>query len=169
MTESASDGLLLREYLASHDAFCPQCRYELQGLTDARCPECGRGLTLAEVSDPNNVPLSFAWWACYVPLVALGFIGVFGAYGLLGTVLSTSSRLWRSEPVGAVDLMVIIACAMSMGLVGLEHRWARDAHLFARWPAHRLCARAAAHWLCLLAMLAVVRAGAPLVPSVLDY
>ncbi len=37
---------LLVRYLASHDQPCPNCRYNLRGLTAARCPECNLALQL---------------------------------------------------------------------------------------------------------------------------
>lgn len=37
---------MLRQYLATHEAQCPQCQYLLQYLTGDRCPECGEQLTL---------------------------------------------------------------------------------------------------------------------------
>jgi hypothetical protein len=37
---------LLVRYLASHDQPCPNCRYNLRGLTTAHCPECNLALQL---------------------------------------------------------------------------------------------------------------------------
>lgn len=35
----------LREWLKDRDAACPECRYNLRGLTHPRCPECGLQIT----------------------------------------------------------------------------------------------------------------------------
>lgn len=37
----------LSAYLASHDAPCPHCRYNLRGVTTGMCPECGREVRLS--------------------------------------------------------------------------------------------------------------------------
>ncbi len=44
-TDAPRRALLVR-YLASHDQPCPNCRYNLRGLTAARCPECNLALQL---------------------------------------------------------------------------------------------------------------------------
>ena len=36
----------LREFLATRDAACPCCGYNLRGLTGTRCPECNQELVL---------------------------------------------------------------------------------------------------------------------------
>jgi hypothetical protein len=56
----------LAEYLADNDAPCPVCEYNLRGLTTASCPECGRELTLADVSAPRRVRPG--WW-CWSGIV----------------------------------------------------------------------------------------------------
>ncbi len=38
---SSDDGERVRGYLARHDADCPRCAYNLRGLNEPRCPECG--------------------------------------------------------------------------------------------------------------------------------
>jgi hypothetical protein len=39
----------------AHDVVCPLCEYNLRGLSDARCPECGHPFVWAEVLDPARV------------------------------------------------------------------------------------------------------------------
>lgn len=48
----------LRRVRRSRRPFCPACGYDLIGLSEARCPECGRRFTLEE--------LWAAWVAAYV-------------------------------------------------------------------------------------------------------
>jgi len=36
------------------DVFCPLCDYNLRGLTDPRCPECGFGFEWPDVLDPSR-------------------------------------------------------------------------------------------------------------------
>jgi hypothetical protein len=38
----------------SHEVKCPLCDYNLRGLSDPRCPECGCGFDWAAVLDPAN-------------------------------------------------------------------------------------------------------------------
>jgi hypothetical protein len=42
----SSEHAWLLEYLRDHDAVCPLCKYNLRGLTQPRCPECGRDVRL---------------------------------------------------------------------------------------------------------------------------
>ena len=62
---------LLRDFLASRDAACPICRYDLRGATTNRCPECGHTLALS-LGGYQRLPL---WWY-------LGFAGPVGGVGL---------------------------------------------------------------------------------------
>lgn len=41
---------------ADQDAFCTHCQYNLRGLTEPRCPECGRPF------DPANLHTSLIPW-----------------------------------------------------------------------------------------------------------
>ena len=38
----------------SHDVLCPLCEYNLRGLRDARCPECGYRFIWMEVVSPSR-------------------------------------------------------------------------------------------------------------------
>src|SRR5439155_25446129 len=38
----------------AHDVPCPLCDYNLRGLADPRCPECGSRFDWAEVTDPER-------------------------------------------------------------------------------------------------------------------
>jgi len=38
----------------SHDVTCPLCGYNLRGLTEARCPECGSRFHWPDVIDPHK-------------------------------------------------------------------------------------------------------------------
>ncbi|MHC5023077.1 MAG: hypothetical protein ACYTGG_04090 [Planctomycetota bacterium] len=65
--EAPVDPDLLQAFLASHDAACPVCSYNLRGVAGSKCPECGHGLALA-VRQPRRLGrrfgllvLLFAW------------------------------------------------------------------------------------------------------------
>jgi len=52
-----ADEAVLLEYLKTHDALCPLCKYNLRNLTVPRCPECGRGLRLTVgMTEPYLLP-----------------------------------------------------------------------------------------------------------------
>ena len=38
----------------THDVLCPLCDYNLRGLTEPRCPECGAGFDWSNVTDPQK-------------------------------------------------------------------------------------------------------------------
>jgi hypothetical protein len=38
----------------THDVVCPLCAYNLRGLSESRCPECGYRFEWAEVTDPKT-------------------------------------------------------------------------------------------------------------------
>lgn len=71
----------LREYLAARDTPCPGCTYNLRGLAGHACPECGRSITLEELSRPRTIQLGPRFKAgffvdCFVTLVmAAAFAG----------------------------------------------------------------------------------------------
>lgn len=46
MSEDQHD---LRAYLAERDAPCPRCQYNLRGVTDAACPECGQPIDVNRI------------------------------------------------------------------------------------------------------------------------
>lgn len=48
-----SEPARITSYLASRDVACPQCRYNLRGLTEATCPECR--LPLDDASLPRSL------------------------------------------------------------------------------------------------------------------
>ncbi len=55
---SASDAdkvrQVVREYLAQRDSPCPKCGYNLRGLDNDKCPECGQPAALAIIADERR-------------------------------------------------------------------------------------------------------------------
>jgi hypothetical protein len=49
--DPSSNRDFLEAYLASHDALCPRCTYNLRGSSTDRCPECGLPLSLVLSDD----------------------------------------------------------------------------------------------------------------------
>jgi hypothetical protein len=79
--DSQSDQMLLA-FLRERDAFCPVCKYNLRGLTVARCPECGRALQL-------TVGAVEPFWAAWIT----GTIAASGSSGI--AVLLVAFSIWR--------------------------------------------------------------------------
>jgi hypothetical protein len=57
---------LLRRYLASNDAHCPRCIFNLRGNTNGRCPECGEPILIGVRSSSRAV--SQLWLSGYLGL-----------------------------------------------------------------------------------------------------
>ncbi len=43
-------------YLATHDAPCPSCKYNLKDIQGTKCPECGEEIDLYELTRPSTKP-----------------------------------------------------------------------------------------------------------------
>ena len=52
---------ILVRYLAANDADCPSCGFQLRGLTQSRCPECGRQFDLRDVVRHSLRPTFSGW------------------------------------------------------------------------------------------------------------
>ncbi len=44
----------LATYLAVHNAPCPKCRYDLRGVPNALCPECGTAIPGSVMATPSE-------------------------------------------------------------------------------------------------------------------
>ena len=73
------DDKALIAHLATRDAPCPNCGYNLRGLQSTACPECGQQLTLrVGLVEPKL----FLWLAGLIPLaMTMGFGGLLSALG----------------------------------------------------------------------------------------
>ena len=115
------DAEFLRHYLADRDAACANCGYNLRGLTNDRCPECGLGLVL---QIGLQEPRQGAFLAGVVGLAAgVGFSGLILLY-----VLITVAR-GRGFPPGTL----ILICSIGLAVEGLA---------LAVWTRHRAQLRA---------------------------
>jgi len=116
----------LREFLATRDAACPSCGYNLRGLVGGMCPECNQEIALRI--------------ALVDPRVGLFLVGVVGwALGagfsilLLVYLLIVSIRIGNFGP--GEQLLILLLGALVQGGVLLMllvfnrrvRRWARSA------------------------------------------
>ena len=54
-SQAGPDLEMLRHYLADRDASCPTCGYNLRGLEQGTCPECGDTLSLTLTNHPTRL------------------------------------------------------------------------------------------------------------------
>src|SRR5262245_38374422 len=78
------------------DARCIGCGYLLHGLTDARCPECGRPFDPLD-SESFTTKLPYVRWKFWLP----GLLLAFGTGTLLWLIL------FRTTGVGAAATIVV--------------------------------------------------------------
>jgi len=115
-----------RVVLVERRAFtCSGCGYDLQGLPESRCPECGmafdpaeRERILARIHAPSPSPRY--WWAglCVVALVLIGVVGGLVAWLRAGQL---PPRAWWI-PV----LVVILALGAVAGAIVARRRRSRS-------------------------------------------
>ncbi|XAM01564.1 hypothetical protein OT109_09230 [Phycisphaeraceae bacterium D3-23] len=74
-----SETQALLDYVAQREVPCPRCGYNLRGLTQPSCPECGNGLVL---SVGSSSPLNRAWLTMLAALLLPAGIGLFGCIGV---------------------------------------------------------------------------------------
>jgi len=91
----------LTAYLATHDAPCPGCKYNLRGIQQPQCPECGRVLTLEELLAPSLRSIN-AMADVVSFLMAFPFIVVATLICIFGIDLGPS-RMWL--PLAAAALI----------------------------------------------------------------
>lgn len=123
-----SEAELLAEYLRSRDVPCPACQYNLRGVSDGVCPECGLAVT-ARVAE--SVQHRAYWLAALSALVwPLLFNGILvGMYVFLAVdalLRKDSLRNVASDGRLPVLLVSFVLLAVSLGLLGfLLRTWSR--------------------------------------------
>ena len=139
--QDSVDAQRLREWLADHDVECPLCKYNLRGLVEPRCPECGNGLTLG-VSLVE--PFLAAWIATVSALLPpAGFGCIFTCvffdqlirYGWRQTVSGGTPQL------AAIILLCYVVAAVPLSFLAI---WKR--RTFMRWEQSTQKLLAALAW-----------------------
>lgn len=102
-----SEAELLRDFLDGRNISCPVCTYNLRGVADARCPECGFAVTLAlHAPDARLGPWLFATIAF---ALALGFDAV-------GSLLAMVPLIFFLPPAGGIPLFFIVGLSTLLAL-----------------------------------------------------
>lgn len=122
-----SDETALRDWVASRDAPCPVCSYNLRGLKLAVCPECAASLHLQVGS--TNLRIG-AWLTAVMGLaLALGFDGVVAVLITAGLILHPPKMRGDFQfMLMLLGAFVVLAAACLAGialLVRKRSRWNR--------------------------------------------
>ncbi len=120
-----SSGGELRLFLAERDVACPNCGYNLKGLTAGRCPECDQRLALQiALAEPRFG----AWMTCVLSLAAVG--GLFFLGWIVVMFISIKEGLPRGREFGVLvvyplcaSLLCLPVCAFFVRSAG--RRWLR--------------------------------------------
>jgi len=142
---SPPDYSVLRHFLATCDAPCPACRYNLRGLTRDICPECGTRFEIGLVNVPPRFGYLLALLAgCLVmvalPVFALVELVVFGPEFIRQATNWSDHVTWL---VGAIEGVAVIVL------------YRRRAWFLRRRPRSQLAAAAIA-WVLNLTLIAAL-------------
>lgn len=113
---------LLTAYLASNDAPCPVCSYNLRGLLVSTCPECNAPLSLGVTSEN----LSVGPWTLGVVSFAMG-AGFDGVVATLITIMQIANPTpqWQVYALlGMFFTLALVCLAVVITLVRKRRRWA---------------------------------------------
>ena len=116
-----SDQDLLRLYLAERDITCPMCTYNLRGLEDEHCPECGETLSL------TVRPESYRYGAYITAVVGLAVgTGFFGIVFIWMAITTITDELFfsREEKVG-VAAALLVQCVFFAVLIRFNKKFRR--------------------------------------------
>ncbi|MCI0674195.1 MAG: hypothetical protein L0Y42_00275 [Phycisphaerales bacterium] len=95
---------MLEQYLATREALCPRCRYNLRALRGHSCPECGERISLQ--IGPGH-PRQPAFITGIIGLAAsAGFSGLLLAYVLFHALVVPTRLWWPFALVTGVEFVV---------------------------------------------------------------
>lgn len=123
---------LLREFLASNDAACPVCGYNLRGLLASTCPECNAPLALGVTSEN----LSIGPWVLAIVSFAMaaGFDGVVATLLTIAMIANPPPHWMPYTMVGMFMTLAIASLACVVTVVRKRKRWAfRTRRIQWRW------------------------------------
>jgi hypothetical protein len=106
MTESVDE---LRAFLTVRDAACPRCGYNLRGLQEPVCPECGASISLQALKEREEFLLWRERRMPTDPINTFGFIGALLGVGwpvVFLVVLRELSGVWPVREMAAAAAIV---------------------------------------------------------------
>lgn len=123
---TSSERLDLATFLATQDASCPVCHYNLRGLLKDRCPECGRHLILTVgTTEPK------------LGAFILGLIGLSCGLGFCGLLLGYAALWFLGSGGGGPAMQDMLKLLIGVVVCGLGlGGWLATRHHFGRKPDH---------------------------------
>lgn len=115
------DAAALIGLVSDRDAPCPVCDYNLRGIVEPRCPECGSALRLEIGSE--NLRLG-PWLAAMLgPALAIGFDGVVATLMSVALVLEPPTSPGERTVVACMlGTFVVLAAACGLAILSLVRR-----------------------------------------------
>ncbi len=114
----------LRTFLDDQNATCPLCSYSLQGIKDARCPECGWAITLrpSEGLDRRRI-IQMTRWFAYAGLI----LSVPETINIVRLTLLANTQImwhWRSIVYQAGNgVLLVLSMFVLIGLIRGARQW----------------------------------------------
>ena len=126
-TESA-----LRAYLKSGDVACPECGYNLRGVTGVSCPECGWGLKLELHSFTLARTARFGLMLACAWAVAVNVLSTFPFVDRFVREPVGKPNAWWWLTTGWPSVVCLLSLAMLVGLILTRDRHFSRTHQV-RW------------------------------------
>jgi hypothetical protein len=98
---------MVHDFLATHDALCPGCGYNMRGLAKGDCPECGRHMSAADVEWILQAPVDELF--CAGTFVFAAFVCVVWGFAVLGVTGEPDILALWVPMAGAVPVVVCFA------------------------------------------------------------
>ena len=125
-----ADQNLLRLYLAERDVTCPMCTYNLRGLEDGHCPECGEQLSLTV--RPASYRLAALIAAIITFAMGFGFCVLIGGW-LAWVYLQDEWALSTTDGEVGWTIAGIAIEGLALILLAGLHRKFRRLHTAIQW------------------------------------
>lgn len=131
MAEGETQQRLLNELLAAEDVPCPNCSYNLRGLTGDRCPECNQRLALrVNLVEPNLGPF-------LTGLIGIGMCFGFCALLLVWVGVMLLVRRGRGGPswneIAPLFPGLIVNLVLLVAWVAIRRHWFAKQEPRRRW------------------------------------
>ncbi len=135
--QGPSEAELLQAWLSSRDVPCPVCGYNLRGLEQPTCPECGETLTLTLTNHPTHL-------AGYT----LGLIGL-----TLSVLLAALFSIVAFSEHPPTSIVSVFAAAW---LGGWALRWRRNRKAFGGLPRHKKQEQVVVCWIAAIVFFVMI-------------